>query len=175
MTIVPSAARRGFTLIELLVVIAIIGILSSVALASLNTARNRGRDSAVRQALTNARAQAELFYAANGARYVVTAGSSDDVCAAGAVVDGVRGVNQMAVSAQQSAGQGATLNTTFATAGGINAVTCHAGIQGGQQVWAMNAPLRASTIANAMFCVDSTGLSTTTSGNTLAASDAQCI
>lgn len=58
--------KKGFTLIELLVVIAIIGILSSVVLASLNTARSKGADAAVKSNLNNIRAQAELYYDTNG-------------------------------------------------------------------------------------------------------------
>lgn len=58
-------SKKGFTLIELLVVIAIIGILSSVVLASLNTARARGSDAAVKADLAGARAAAELYFDTN--------------------------------------------------------------------------------------------------------------
>lgn len=61
--------KKGFTLIELLVVIAIIGILSSVVLASLNSARGKGANAAIKSGLANARAQAELFYDSNGSSY----------------------------------------------------------------------------------------------------------
>ena len=63
---------RGFTLIELLVVIAIIGILSSVVLASLNSARVKGRDARRVSDLKQLQLALELHYD-NQQSYPVTA------------------------------------------------------------------------------------------------------
>ena len=60
---------KGFTLIELLVVIAIIGVLSTVVMASLSSARLKGADTAVRANMAQARTQAQLYYEANGNSY----------------------------------------------------------------------------------------------------------
>ena len=61
-----SKKAKGFTLIELLVVVAIVSLLSSVVFASLNSARNKGRDAAVKENLLGVRTQAEFLYNQNG-------------------------------------------------------------------------------------------------------------
>src|SRR3989344_1617185 len=64
-----SRSERGFTLIELLVVIAIIGILSSVVLASLNSARRKGRDARRISDVKQLQLAMELFYDNNSSEY----------------------------------------------------------------------------------------------------------
>ena len=54
--------KSGFTLIELLVVVAIIGILASVVLASLNSARDKGKDASAIASMSSIRSSAEIFY-----------------------------------------------------------------------------------------------------------------
>jgi prepilin-type N-terminal cleavage/methylation domain-containing protein len=54
--------KKGFTLIELLVVIAIIGLLASIVIVNVNSARSKANDVSVKAALDQVRAVAELIY-----------------------------------------------------------------------------------------------------------------
>lgn len=58
--------QKGFTLIELLVVIAIIGILASVVLTSVQSARVGARESSVKSALGQVRVSQEVYYNDSG-------------------------------------------------------------------------------------------------------------
>jgi len=147
-----ASRTRGFTLIELLVVIAIIGILSSVVLASLNTARQKGADAAIRSDLTNARPQAELYYDDHSNSY-------DGVCSAGSGT-----INNQLAAAASNAGVSVALNAI-----GGNNVACN----DTPTAWAAQAPLKATS--NTFFCVDSSGQAVTVTGTVIkTTSDTSC-
>lgn len=70
-----TTQQKGFTLIELLVVIAIIGILSSVVLASMNSARKKSRDARRMRDLKAMQTALELLFDANKTYPLTTSGA----------------------------------------------------------------------------------------------------
>ncbi len=141
--------KSGFTLIELLVVVAIIGILASVVLASLNNARQKGNDAAVKSNLKNAVTQGEILYNTR----IANINSYTNACINGVVTGEttVKGVGELVLAATKATGLSVY---------GINAIgtaitaTCN----NSTGAWAAQVPLQGSTVAvPKMWCVDSTG------------------
>jgi type IV pilus assembly protein PilA len=132
--------NKGFTLIELLVVIAIIGILSSVVLASLTTARSRGQAASVQSSLSNMRAQAELYYSTNTNSY----GTASD-CTTGLFGTASNGLGNLVAGAASAAGQSVS---TF--------LTCSAS----STSWSVKTN---TAVGGQFFCVDGAGKSLSSS------------
>ncbi len=137
MSINSKNSTRGFTLIELLVVIAIIGILASVVLASLNTARGKGANAAIKSNLSGMRVQAEIVYDS------VTPNSYATVCADSNVIKALA----------------AAANSGSATVQATNAVNTTTGVVCNNALasWVMQAALKVAEGGNAFYCVDHTG------------------
>jgi prepilin-type N-terminal cleavage/methylation domain-containing protein len=126
--------KKGFTLIELLVVIAIIGILSSVVLASLNSARAKGADAAIKANLSNMRAEAEIYYDGLGAN---SYGTATNDCSSG--MFSADTTIAKAITAAQNSSSGAPACSSSG------------------QAWAISLPLK--TDPTQYWCVDSGGTS----------------
>ncbi len=143
---------RGFTLIELLVVIAIIGILSAVVLASLNTARQKGADAAVKSNLATVQTQAQLYYDDNSNKFASTDATG---CTAGMFGDPTIAA---AITSANSSSIDSSNTTCAVSDGGQNfavAIQMNNTSSGGTQYW----------------CVDATGAETVlTTAPTLSAS-----
>lgn len=69
----------GFTLIELLVVIAIIGILTTVVIIVVNSARNKGKDAAIQTMMDQIRKKAALDFNNDGNHGNVCTEAADGV------------------------------------------------------------------------------------------------
>jgi prepilin-type N-terminal cleavage/methylation domain-containing protein len=144
--------NKGFTLIELLVVVAIIGILASVVLASLNTARAKGANAAIKANLANIRAQAEIVYDKTPNAYGSSNGSN---CLSGLFSEPtIKAAVAAAVTASGVPTSGACYSTT-----------------GTESAWAVSVLLKATEGTFAYWCVDSTGVS---KGTASAASSTVC-
>lgn len=145
--------EKGFTLIELLVVIAIIGILSSVVLASLNTARSKGNDAAIKSNLANIRAQAEIQYDTLGCY-----SNTGTACSASAPAAVAAAACPAAAAANIFGQTNIAGQISAATpAGGFSA--CSATVGG--TAWAVASTLKgvAAGSLGSGWCVDSTGKS----------------
>jgi prepilin-type N-terminal cleavage/methylation domain-containing protein len=152
---------RGFTLIELLVVIAIIGILASIVLVSLNSARNKGKDARIIADVQQTRSIFETGY--NGSAYPDLYNWNNLNCNGGVANNIAVGTFVNCVNA---AGPGntalGTLNTDASTQGGGLFVTL-----GGNativNAYAIRGQLVSSTTQ--YFCIDSTGKTNTADNN----------
>jgi len=144
---------KGFTLIEILIVISLMGLLSFIVLASLDKAREMGRDSQMQSQFASLRAQAEKFYNKyNTFGTLPPPNFGWGLCSKkGDGFGGAEGPGLLKDIANTANASG--IETGNETAGALDKVTCHAT----NDKWVVEAPT--STNAS-VLCVDSTGITT---------------
>jgi prepilin-type N-terminal cleavage/methylation domain-containing protein len=143
--------KKGFTLIELLVVIAIISILASIVMVAMSGSRDKAKDARIKGDLSQVRSLAELLYDTDAYSY-------DNLCvsATSFLTSGKGDLDAQFKSLQDDiVSQGATIicwdsSTTYCV------------------------EVNLQTAGSGHYCVDSTGLATTTSATICAEGNISC-
>ena len=128
--------RKGFTLIELLVVIAIIGVLAAVVMVSMSGATDKARDARIKGDVSQLRTIAGMIYDDDSSYVDLCTGDTIDVSGTG-----------------YDTQLGAILTDIGDQSGSVYACSADAS----------NYCVEAKLATGDYFCVDSTGLATTTS------------
>ena len=133
--------NHGFSLMEIIVVIAIIGILASIIIVSLNSAREKANDATIKTNLTGTRNQAELYFSENN-NYGQPSGIVSDCDEPNTIFDpnGSISINKGIKSAEIK---------SF----GLGSAVCSMSVDG--KSWAVSVPLK----KGGNWCVDSLGYS----------------
>ncbi len=155
--------KRGFTLVELLVVIAIIGILSSVVVVAVTSARARGVDAAIEAQLSQIRNQAEIVFSSQGCYNNDQAGAGCGNEFLVGACQATAGTIFAAPAVTQMITNAGNLSLTDA---GIGRGTCVESLA--DDAWAVSMPLKSTPTDS--WCVDSLGTSKLETGLTGAAS-----
>jgi len=127
--------KKGFTLIELLVVIAIIGVLAAIVMVSMSGATDKAKDARIKGDISQLRSIAGMIYDDDS--------SYADLCTAGAINTSGSGYDT----------QTGAINTDITDQDG-SVYNCLAG--------ASTYCVEAVLASGDYFCIDNTGLATTT-------------
>lgn len=137
--------RKGFTLIELLVVIAIIGILAAIVVVSTRAAITKGKDAQIQAAINQVRSVAEMIMN-DEAKY-------DSLCDTA--------TNQLNTRHATYGTQLTNITNQVTSANGGTPPTCYATTD---KYCVVGKLASKSGTSDKYFCVDNTGLVTTTIG-----------